>query len=99
MTALPTHELELRAADQRRHLHSSVHELKDHVRDSLDVKKNVREQVLLDYGVAEVVADAVGCCDAGIFLSRLVFLNTLIYYGSVNVYDIYHHIHIYIRNA
>ena len=57
---MTTHELELRAADQRRRLHSSVHELKDHVRDSLDVKKNVRDHVLLASGVAAVVAVAVG---------------------------------------
>ena len=67
---MTTHELELRAADQRRHLHSSVHELKDHVRDSLDVKKNVRDHVLLASGVAAVVAVAVGYSVAGIFTSR-----------------------------
>ncbi len=67
---MTTHELELRAADQRRRLHSSVHELKDHVRDSLDVKKNVRDHVLLASGVAAVVAVAVGYSVAGIFTSR-----------------------------
>jgi len=67
---MTTHELELRAADQRRRLHSSVHELKDHVRDSLDVKKNVRDHVLLASGVAAVVAGAVGYSVAGIFTSR-----------------------------
>ena len=67
---MTTHELELRAADQRRRLHSSVHELKDHVRDSLDVKKNVRDHVLLASGVAAVVAVAVGYSVAGMFTSR-----------------------------
>jgi len=70
MTPLQTHELELRAADQRRRLHSSVHELKDRVRDSLDVKKNAREHVLLASGVAAVVAVAVGYGVAGMFTSR-----------------------------
>ncbi len=67
---LPTHDLELRAADQRRRLHASVHELKDHVRDSLDVKKQAREHVLLASGVATAVAAAVGYGVAGMFTSR-----------------------------
>ena len=67
---LPTHELELRAADQRRRLHASVHELKDHVRDSLDVKKNARDHVLLASGVAAALAAAVGYVVAGMFTSR-----------------------------
>jgi hypothetical protein len=70
MTTIPTHELELRAAEQRRRLHSSVHELKDHVRDTLDVKKNAREHLLLVSGVAAAVAAAVGYGVAGIFTSR-----------------------------
>ena len=70
MTTLPAHELELRAADQRRRLHSSVHELKNHVRDSLDVKKNAREHVLLASGVAAALAAALGYGVAGIFTSR-----------------------------
>jgi hypothetical protein len=67
---LPTHELELRAAEQRRRLHASVHELKDHVRDSLDVKKNARDHVLLASGIAAAVAAAVGYGVAGMFTSR-----------------------------
>ena len=70
MTTLPAHELELRAADQRRRLHSSVDELKDHVRDSLDVKKNVREHVLLASGIAAALAATLGYGIAGIFTSR-----------------------------
>jgi len=67
---LPAHELELRAADQRRRLHASVHELKDHVRESLDVKKQAREHVLLASGVAAAMAAAVGYGVAGMFTSR-----------------------------
>ena len=67
---LPAHDLELRAADQRRRLHASVHELKDHVRESLDVKKQAREHVLLASGVAAAVAAAVGYGVAGMFTSR-----------------------------
>lgn len=67
---LPTNELELRAAEQRRRLHASVHELKDHVRESLDVKKQAREHVLLASGVAAAVAAAVGYGVAGMFTSR-----------------------------
>jgi len=67
---LPTHELELRAADQRRRLHASVHELKYHVRESLDVKKQAREHMLLASGVAAAVAAAVGYGVAGMFTSR-----------------------------
>ena len=67
---LPTHELELRAAEQRRRLHASVHELKDHVRESLDVKKQAREHVLLASGVAAAMAAAVGYGVAGMFTSR-----------------------------
>ena len=51
-------------------LHASVHELKDHVRDSLDVKKNARDHVLLASGVAAALAAAVGYGVAGMFTSR-----------------------------
>lgn len=70
MTTLPAHELELRAADQRRRLHSTVHELKDHVRDFLDVKKNAREHVFLASGITAALAAALGYGVAGIFTSR-----------------------------
>jgi hypothetical protein len=39
---VPTDRLELRAADQRRRLHSSVTELRSKVHERLDVKRNAR---------------------------------------------------------
>ena len=55
MSALPTDVLELRAAEQRRRLHNSVAELREQVREKMDVKKNVREYIGPAAGAAALV--------------------------------------------
>jgi hypothetical protein len=67
MNTLPTYDLELRAADERRRLHSSVSELKDRVRERMDVERNVREHVVASSAAAAVVSMILGYAVAGIF--------------------------------
>lgn len=42
---LPIDDLESRAAEQRQHLHDAVTELRQTVRERLDVKRNVRDHL------------------------------------------------------
>lgn len=64
---LPVEILEQRAAEQRQHLHHSVAELKDSVRDRLDVKRNVRDHLWGISGGLAVVGLVLGYAVAGIF--------------------------------
>ncbi|MEY2413272.1 MAG: hypothetical protein QOD84_1878 [Acidobacteriaceae bacterium] len=70
MSALPSYELELRAAAERKRLHDSVTELKTRVRETLDVKRNAREYVAPASGVVALVGLAVGYAFAGMFTRR-----------------------------
>ena len=70
MNTPPAETLELRAADQRRRLRSSVHELKDRVREKLDVKRNISQHVLLASAVAGAVSLAFGFGFAGMFTRK-----------------------------
>lgn len=70
MSELPSYDLELKAADERRRLHDSVEELRYRVRDTLDVKKNAREHLGLACGVAGAVALAAGYTITGFFVGR-----------------------------
>ncbi|MEP6645091.1 MAG: hypothetical protein ABJA69_11380 [Acidobacteriaceae bacterium] len=70
MSTLPSYELELKAADERKRLHSSVIELKARVRQTLDVTNNAREYVVPISGVAAVVSAVVGYTFAGMFTRR-----------------------------
>ena len=65
--ALPTDVLEVRAAEQRRRLHDSMLELRAHVEDKLDVKKQAREYVWPASGVATLVGLLFGWGFAGLF--------------------------------
>jgi hypothetical protein len=67
MSTLPSADLELRAADERKRLHSSVTELKSRVRETLDVKRNVREHVAVASGIVGVVCLIAGYGLAGMF--------------------------------
>jgi hypothetical protein len=62
-------ELERRAADERRQLHNSVQELRQTVRERLDVKRNVRNNLGMVSGVLAVAGVALGYAFAGIFTS------------------------------
>ncbi|PYX10764.1 MAG: hypothetical protein DMG88_01110 [Acidobacteria bacterium] len=67
MSTIPSSDLELRAADERRRLHSSVTELKSRVRETLDVKRNVRKHVVLGSSIVALLSLIVGYGFAGIF--------------------------------
>jgi hypothetical protein len=70
MSTIPSSDLELRAADERRRLHSSVTELKSRVRETLDVKRNVRKHVVLGSGIVALLSLIVGYGFAGVFTRR-----------------------------
>ena len=64
---MPVEVLESRASEQRRRLHNDVSELREAVRERLDVKKNVRPYVLPASGAAALLGLAFGYAAAGIF--------------------------------
>jgi hypothetical protein len=68
MNGLPAHDLEQKAAEDRHRLHTSVGELRDHLRDTLDVKKNTREHLGLACGVAALLGVTLGYSFTGIFV-------------------------------
>jgi hypothetical protein len=70
MTDLPSYDLELKAADERRRLHDSIEELRCQVRDKLDVTRNAREHLGLACSLAAVVSLAAGYAFGGIFVHR-----------------------------
>ncbi|HYX52647.1 MAG TPA: hypothetical protein VE783_04300 [Candidatus Limnocylindrales bacterium] len=67
--AIPVDVLEKRAAEQRRQLHNSVIELRQSVKDRLDVKRNVREHLWSAAGALAVIGLVVGYAVAGVFTS------------------------------
>lgn len=68
MNGLPAHDLVEKAAEDRRRLHTSVEELRGHLKDTLDVKKNTREHLGLACGVAALLGVTVGYAFTGIFV-------------------------------
>ncbi len=70
MSSLPSHELELRAADERKRLESTMTELKSQVRETLDVKRAASELVKPAAAVCALLALVVGYGFAGIFTRR-----------------------------
>ena len=68
MTAgLPVDILEKRAAEQRRQLHNTVIELRQTVKERLDVKRNVREHLWSSAAVLGLLGLVVGYSLTGIF--------------------------------
>jgi len=67
MTDLPSYDLELKAADERRRLHETVTELKSVVRDKLDINKNVGDHLGMLCGISALVGLAAGYTFTGIF--------------------------------
>ena len=63
----PTDILELRAAEQRKRLHNSVVELRETVRERLDMKKTVREHFAPAAGGAAVIGLILGYGMGGMF--------------------------------
>ncbi|HET6935917.1 MAG TPA: hypothetical protein VFI72_13835 [Candidatus Angelobacter sp.] len=66
-SAIPVDVLEKRAAEQRRQLHNSVIELRQSVKERLDVKRNVREHLWAASGGLAVVGLVLGYAVTGIF--------------------------------
>jgi len=67
MNNVPTDTLELRAADQRRRLHSSVTELRSKVHERLDIKRNAREYLVPASGVGALLGLLLGYGFTGMF--------------------------------
>ena len=63
----PTYTLELRVADQRRRLHSSVVELRSRVQERLDPKQIGREYLVPASGIAALLGLALGYGLTGMF--------------------------------
>ena len=70
MTDLPSYDLELRAAEERQQLHDSVEALRSRLRDRMDLKNNLRKNLLAVCGVAALFALAAGYGVTGIFVHK-----------------------------
>jgi hypothetical protein len=64
---IPIEVLEDRAANERRQLHNSVTELRNTVRDRLDVKKTARQHFVAASSMAAFVAGLFGYATGGMF--------------------------------
>jgi len=70
MTELPSYDLELKAAEERRRLHGTLAELRSRVQEELDVKKRVREHLGPACAIAALLTLGLGYSVAGIFVRR-----------------------------
>lgn len=68
MGELPSYDLELKAADERRRLHEVVTELRARMQEDLDVKKQTREHLGAVCGVAAMAGLALGYSVTGLFV-------------------------------
>jgi hypothetical protein len=68
MAELPSYDLELKAADERRRLHGTLAELRSRVHDELDVKKRVREHLGAACAFAALLSLGLGYSVAGVFV-------------------------------
>jgi hypothetical protein len=66
-SSIPVDILEKRAADQRRQLHNSVVELRQSVRERLDLKRNVRDYLWPAASIAGLLGLVLGYSIGGIF--------------------------------
>jgi len=64
---IPSYTLEMRAADQRRRLHSSVVELRSKVREKMNVKQVARQYVPALSGAAALFGMLLGYGFTGMF--------------------------------
>ncbi len=65
--SIPENMLEIRAAEQRRQIHSTVEDLKDSVRDQFDIKSRARQYLLPASAVLGVVGLVLGYGFTGMF--------------------------------
>jgi hypothetical protein len=68
MGELPSYDLELRAADERKRLHDVVAEFRSRVHEDLDLKKQLREHLPVACTAAAVVALGLGYSLTGLFV-------------------------------
>ncbi len=68
MTELPSYDLELKAAEERRRLHGTLAELRSRVHEELDINKRVREHLGTACAVAALLSLGVGYSVAGLFV-------------------------------
>jgi hypothetical protein len=68
MAELPSYDLELKAAEERRRLHATLAELRSRVHAELDVKKRVRDHLGAVCGVAALLGLGLGYSVAGLFV-------------------------------
>ena len=68
MSELPSYDLELKAAEERRRLHGTLAELRSRVHEELDVKKRVREHLGAACGIAALLSLGVGYSVTGFFV-------------------------------
>jgi len=68
MNGLPARDLQIKAEEDRRHLHQSVEELRLHLRETVDVTKNTREHLGLACSLAALVSFTLGYAFTGIFV-------------------------------
>lgn len=68
MGELPSYDLELRAADERRRLHRVVAELRSRVQEDLDINKQTREHLGAASAIAAVLGLALGYSVTGLFV-------------------------------
>ena len=68
MTELPSYDLELKAAEERRRLHGTLAELRSRVQEELDVKRRVREHLGAACGIAALLSLGLGYSAAGLFV-------------------------------
>lgn len=67
-SGVPTDILEQRAAEQRRELHNSATELRDALREKMDVRRQAQAYVWPASGVAALVALGLGYAITSIFV-------------------------------
>ncbi len=65
---VPTDILELRAAEQRRRLHNTMSELRETVRERVDVKRQAREHLKPAAGAAALFGLILGYGMGGMFV-------------------------------
>jgi len=70
MTDLPSYDLELKAANERRRLHEAVEELRSQIREELDVKNQARQHLGLACSVGMFLGLAAGYTLTGFFVRR-----------------------------
>jgi hypothetical protein len=68
MTELPSYDLELKAAEERRRIHGTLAELRSRVHDELDVKKRVREHLGAVCLIGALLSLGIGYSVAGLFV-------------------------------